>query len=275
MATSSSAKKVARVAAKSGSGTPAGANPNKGRNWMFAAAIVAIVGLGVGIVAFARAQTEPLDNKTPPRANLGNEEPSDHWHAAFAIEVCGTELAPLQDGATDPLGIHTHGDGLIHIHPFSRTASGERATMGKFFDQVGLTVTDTGFELPEGVTVDDKGSTVKEGETTCGGEEGELVMAKWTEAQTAETGNADTLIRDGFESVRFEEDYTAFTLAFVPKGSTDINPPSTSSEIEQLGAVDAGGGAAPDASGSVEIPTGEVPTGEVPTEDGSGSGGTG
>jgi hypothetical protein len=271
MATSSSAKKVARVAAKSGSGAPAGANPNKQRNWMFAAAIVAIIGLGVGIVAFARAQTEPLDNETPPRANLGNEEPSDHWHAAFAIEVCGTELAPLQDGSTDPLGIHTHGDGLIHIHPFSRTASGERATMGKFFDQVGLTVTDTGFELPEGVSVEDKGSTVKEGETTCGGEEAELVMAKWTEAQTAEAGNPDTVIRDGFGGVRFEEDYSAFTLALVPKGSTDINPPSSAADIEQLGATDAGGGGtAPATSGAVDIPTGEVPT-----EDGSGSGGNG
>jgi hypothetical protein len=270
MASSSSAKKVARVAAKSGSGAPAGANPNKQRNWMFAAGIVAIIGLGVGIVAFARAQTEPLDNKTPPRANLGNEEPSDHWHAAFAIEVCGTELAPLQDGATDPLGIHTHGDGLIHIHPFSRTASGERATMAKFFDQVGLTVTDTGFELPDGVTVEDKGSTVKAGETTCGGEEGELVMAKWVDAQSAEAGNADTVIREGFESVRFEEDYSAFTLAFVPKGSTDINPPSTAADIEQLGAVDAGGGSAPSSPGGAEIPTGELPT-----EDGSGSGGNG
>lgn len=194
MASSSSAKKVARVAAKSGAGSK-GAAPTKNRpNWLFALGIVAIVALGVGIVAYARARNEGLgDNSTAPKANLNDGEAFDHWHAAFAVSVCGNELEPLQDGATDPLGIHTHGDGLIHIHPFTRTASGERATLSKYFDQVGFTVTDSGFRLPEGMTTEDGGTTVQEGVTTCGGKEGELVLAHWKDAKSAPTSEPDKI----------------------------------------------------------------------------------
>lgn len=257
MASSSSAKKVARVAAKSGSGRPPSAAAAKQRNWLFAVAIVAIVLLGVGVVALARGKTEPLDNKKPPRANLQDGQPYDHWHSAFAIEVCGKELAAVQDGPTDVLGIHTHGDGLIHIHPFTRTASGNRATIGKFFDQTSLTVTDTGFQLPEGATVEGKGTTVKEGVTTCGGKEGELVMAFWKDAKTAQAGKPDKVITKDFSAARFTNDYSAYTLAFVPKGSKDIDPPSSAADIEQLGAADSGGSSAPTGSSD---PTGD-PTG--------------
>jgi hypothetical protein len=241
MATNSSAKKVARVAAKSGSGRPTGTAPDKQRNWLFAAAVVAIVALGIGIVAFARVENEGAgDNTTSPKANLQDGNPFDHWHAAFAVNVCGTEVSPLQDGVTDPLGIHTHGDGLIHIHPFTRSAAGDRATMSKYFGQVDFKVTDEGFQLPGGTTTEDGGTTVKEGETTCGGEPGELVLAHWADAVTAASSEPDEIIRSDFGSVRFAEDGGAFTLAFVAEGSTDIPAPSTAAEIETLGAIDEG-----------------------------------
>ena len=93
MASSSSAKKVARVAAKSGAGNAAGAQAAKNRNWLFVAGILVILAIGVGVVAMARSENQGLgDNSTPPKANLQNGDPFDHWHAAFAISVCGTEL---------------------------------------------------------------------------------------------------------------------------------------------------------------------------------------
>ena len=261
MASSSSAKKVARVAAKSGSGSPAASSSDSKRNWMFVAGIVAIVALGIGIVAFARSRNQGLgDNSTAPKANLADGEPFDHWHAAFAVEVCGTEVTALQDGATDPLGIHTHGDGLIHIHPFSRTASGDRATLQKFFDQVNFTVTDDGFELPAGTTVDGEGTTVVEGETTCGGEPGEVILAKWNVGSTAEGTEPDEIFREDFGSVRFTEDLAAYTLAFVPAGSTDVDAPSTSSNIAELGAADGGtSSGAPVSGGASDPATATVP----------------
>lgn len=268
MASSSSAKKVARVAAKSGSGKPAGASTGSGRNWMFGLGIVAIIALGIGVVAMARSENEGLgSNSTPPKANLQNGEPFDHWHAAFAIEVCGTELGPLQDGPTDVQGIHTHGDGLAHIHPFTRTAAGKRATLSRYFKQVGLTVTDTGFELPEGMEMEGGGTTVKEGETTCGGKEGELVLAHWKDAATAAGTEPDKIYRSGFGDIRFSEDLGAFTLAFVPKGSTDIAVPSAAAEIESLGAADAGG--TPTDGGATD----SVPTSDSDSEPDSGADG--
>lgn len=251
MASSSSAKKVARVAAKSGSGKPAGADPANNRNWLFALAIVAIVALGIGIVAFARDKNGGTSSNTAkPRANLTDGSPYDHWHAAFAIDVCGTELSPLQDGPTDILGIHTHGDGLIHIHPFTTQASGPRATLSRFFKQVSLKVTNDGFQLPKGMTVEGGGTTVKEGVTTCGGKPGEMVLAYWKDGKNAPTASKpDKIYRSNFGAVHFAGDLGAYTLAFVPKGSTDIKPPSSAADIEQLGAADAGS-ATPQSGGS-------------------------
>lgn len=272
MAGSSSAKKVARVAAKSGSGRPAGASDGSQRNWLFGVAIVVIIALGMGIVLFARDKNGGGgDNSTPPRANLQDGEPSDHWHAAFAVNVCGKEISPLQDGPTDVQGIHTHGDGLVHIHPFTRSAAGERATLSKFFKQVDFTVTDSGFQLPEGTTTEDGGTTVKEGVTTCGGEEGELVLAHWNDALTAASTPPDKIYRGDFGSVKFTEDGGAFTLAYVVKGSEDIPAPSSAAQIQELGAAD--GGAAPTSGGSQTVTIPDTTTAEGDgTSSGSGDG---
>lgn len=254
MASSSSAKKVARVAAKSGSGKPAGASTGSNRNWLFGLGIVAIFALGIGVVAMARGENEGYgDNSKAPKANLQNGDPFDHWHAAFAVEVCGKLLDPVPQAEPDVQGIHTHGDGLIHIHPFTRSAAGNRATLSKFFDQTGLKVTNTGFEVPEGMAMADGATTVKVGETTCGGKEGELVLAHWKDAATAAGTKPDQIIRKDFGKVKFTEDLGAYTLAFIAKGDTDqINPPTSAADIASLGAAD--GGAAPTDGSTGSVP---------------------
>ncbi len=228
MATSSSANKVARLASKSGGG----ANANKQANWIFPVAIGAILMLGIGIVVFARGENGGgNDASTKPRAQLSESQASDHWHASYAINICGKEQAPLADGATDVLGIHTHQDGLVHIHPFSLRASGKNATLKRFFDQTGITVTDTGIKLQDG-------KVYKEGETTCGGKPAELVVAHWKSALDAATTKPDQIFTKAFGSIRFTENYAAYTVAFVAKGTTDIPAPSTAAQVETLGACD-------------------------------------
>ncbi len=226
---------------------------------MFGLGIVLIIALGIGVVAMARSENGGLgDNSTPPKANLQNGQAFDHWHAAFAVEVCGKELGPLQDGPQDMQGIHTHGDGLVHIHPFTRTAAGKRATLERFFKQISFTVTDSGFELPKGMTMEGGGTTVKEGVTKCAGKDGELVLAHWKDAASAAGTKPDKIYRGNFPDVRFSEDLGAYTLAFVPKGSTDIDPPSSAADIESLGAADAGGssssGSGSSGGGSATVP---------------------
>src|SRR5688500_3616416 len=116
MGKASSSKKVAR-AARAGS-------TNKGperRALGFPLAIVAVVLLGTGLVVFSR---ENRDEAIPPTLN-------DHWHAAYGIWNCGEWEPVLVDAGQDLNGIHTHADGVIHIHPFSSASTGNRATLAR------------------------------------------------------------------------------------------------------------------------------------------------
>ena len=54
----------------------------------------------------------------------------DHWHASLAITICGERYVAPQF----PGGIHTHGDGVIHIHPNSDAEAGDHATLGRFLN---------------------------------------------------------------------------------------------------------------------------------------------
>ena len=218
MTSSSSTNKVARVAAKSSN-----KSKKKGANLLFPLVIVAIVASGIGVIAYARSKNVGTgDNTTPPRAQLADGSAYDHWHAAFAVNVCGKELGPFADIGADVLGIHAHaGEALIHIHPFSVAAASLKKRMGKFFDQVGLVVTDDGFKTPDG-------KVYKVGETTCGGKPTELVMAHWTKPMT-DPDAKPTIIRSGFAGIRFKADLEAFSLALVPKGETPALPAGVSS----------------------------------------------
>jgi hypothetical protein len=69
----------------------------------------------------------------------------DHWHARYQIVFCGWMLPPLPGF---PGGIHTHGDGVIHIHPGSRDEAGPHATLGAFFRSAGARLTGSSLELP-------------------------------------------------------------------------------------------------------------------------------
>ncbi len=233
MPSSSSAKKVARVAARSGTGQTSGAKAAKQRNWLFALAIVAIVAVGLGAVVFARnLNQDRTSNTTKPRAQVAAGKDFDHWHAAFAINVCGKELPAIPQPQTDPLGIHTHGEGLVHVHPFALAAAGQRATMARYWGLVGLKINDQGFKEPT------SGKVYKAGETTCAGKPTDLVLAYWKDGATAAGSKPDKIYTSDFPSVRFTKDLTAYTLALVPKGDRDIPAPSSAAEIETLGACD-------------------------------------
>ena len=120
MGKASSSKKVARAARAGGSSGP------KQRKLGFPLAIVAIVVLGVGLVAFARNDYTSAE-ATAPVVN------QDHWHAAYGVYVCDAFRPPVTDvSSDDTTGIHTHGDGIIHTHPFVASAAGKNATLGKW-----------------------------------------------------------------------------------------------------------------------------------------------
>lgn len=217
MGKASSAKKVARAARAGGT-----RRPGQRRALGFPAVIAAVVVLGVGLVVYARDSREA--NAAPRSA--ASDEP-DHWHAAYGLAFCGdfvhhTPGDFLVDIRPDTTGIHTHADGVIHIHPFIDSAAGLDARMRLFFSQVGLEVTDSRVTFPSG-------ETWVEGEDTCpvDGEDvpGQIVLAKWNDAQDAADGERpNDVFTEDFGNVRFQSDREYYTLAFVPEGQLENIP---------------------------------------------------
>ena len=129
-------------------------------------------------------------------------------------DVPGEYQPPFTDAHQDTQGIHTHGDGLIHIHPFVDSAAGRNATLGKFLDQVGVSMTDTTLTLATG-------KVFQEGVTKCaGGKDGELQVAKWNDVKDAAAGHKpNQIFTSGFDKIRLGAN-NSFTIAFMPAGST-------------------------------------------------------
>ncbi len=214
MGKASSSKKVAR-AARAG-GRTAG---NKQRNLLFPGVIGVIMVLGVALVAFAANDRKSETDVAPV---LG-----DHWHAAVGFYICD-QFEPDIAEFESRVGIHTHGDGVIHIHPSSADGAGENATLGAFLEGAGVTLTDTELTMGD--------QTWKEGDQKCGDEDGELVVAQWKDVESTDTEPA--LIRRDFDSIRFREDGEGYTIAFVPEGTTDIPKPESAAQLQTLGAAD-------------------------------------
>jgi hypothetical protein len=166
----------------------------------------------------------------------------------------------------DKLGIHTHQDGLIHIHPFQAAGAGKQATLGKFLDQVGMKASTSSIQLPAADPFDKR--TYKEGETTCGGKPASVQVVHWKNAVEASTGaKPEATITSDPGKIRFSEDLGAYTLAFVAKGTT-VPPPPASGEIEQKATVDSGasGAATPGASIPGDQPIPPELTASIPAE---------
>jgi hypothetical protein len=228
MGKASSSKKVARAARAGGrsSGT-------KQRNLLFPSVIGVIVLLGTALIAFA-ANDRKSEADVAPVAN------QDHWHAAIGVSVCGEAQPPTQEFES-PIGIHTHGDGVIHIHPFSDGGAGENATLGAYLEGAGIEVSDTT------LTIGDE--SWEEGEDECDGEAAELIVAQWKDVQSTDENPA--LIRRDFDDIRFRDDGEGYTIAFVPEGTTDIAKPESAAQLAELGAADA--------ATATSVPEGEAP----------------
>ena len=165
MARSAAAKKVAKAASTGAGGKGAGSE----RKILFPAAMTLVALLGVVLIFVARGQRSDL-------APAGDPGTDDHWHTAYDIYVCD-ELDPTvfaNDSEDDRTGIHTHGDGLIHIHPFVSTVTGQYATLGAFFNENQTAFDDDSFELPNG-------NVVSEEDFTCAGESTEIRVLKWNQ----------------------------------------------------------------------------------------------
>jgi hypothetical protein len=222
MGKASSAKKVARAARAAG-----GRRYGQRRALGFPVVLTLVVVGGIALVVWARFQREATAHPRPAT----EDSPGDHWHAAYAINICGTVQPPDSDfNNEDPYGIHTHGDSVIHIHPFLNSAGGQNATMGRYFDTINLQVDDTSITLPDG-------TRYEEGTDDCDGEPAQLVVARWDSAAEAAEGEKPSQIyTSDFRDIRFRNDREAFTIAFLPEGA-DVPAPDSISQLDNLSDV--------------------------------------
>ena len=186
------------------------ANPGGSRVPWFSISIAAMLALGLTAVLGLAQQRESI-------AGIAPEAFEDHWHTSFSINSCGEWLPPTSD-TEHGNGIHSHADGLIHIHPSSTAASGPNATLGEFLEPAGATLSDDQYlpgrgELP--TVLDEAGG--------CNGEPAELVLAVWSSDDlTAEP----EVIRSGLADYQFRTDGQIFTLALLPFGEVVPQSPT-------------------------------------------------
>jgi hypothetical protein len=235
MGKASSAKKVARAARAGGRGT---AGPK--RQWGYPVAIAAIVVVGVLLIAFARGTNETASAESPA---VG-----DHIHNAYGIYVCDTFLPPLTDQIQDTTGLHTHGGGLIHIHPFNSGASGKKATLAKWGETTGITFSSDGF------TVD--GTEYTNG-YDCNGQPATVSLYVWSADDLA----AGPQIYTGADIGKFRLDTNrnVLTLAVVPEG-TDVPVPDSTTALDNIDPVTDNVATTVPATDSTTDPTAESTT---------------
>jgi plastocyanin len=81
------------------------------------------------------------------RSAIGAPRIGDHWHATLAMFV-GDEQQPRIGETPVNQGIHTHGDGMIHIHPNVPAGEGGGASLENFFGDQGGTLTGSEWQIP-------------------------------------------------------------------------------------------------------------------------------
>jgi hypothetical protein len=276
VAPSSSAKKVARLASR-GKGKKVRFQGGS----VFPIAVILVVLLGLLAIVYGR-QSRPADGSGVPRVNNGANADA-HWHAAFGIYICDTFQPKIvgtkEETGVDPttgksvllndkfklLGIHSHGDGIIHYHPSSTKSSGNRAKLGVFLDVYDIKLTSSELVMP----ADQGGDKWSTKDTKCGGKATNLVVRVWPKYSNKNDFH-DTVT--DFNNIRILNDGMVFVVAFVPKG-TDIPQPDWAAQLPTLGASDggtviaptttiAGGAATTTVAGAT---TGSSVTGSTPT----------
>ena len=216
MARSAAAKKVAKAASAGGSGR----SFRPRRDILFPAAMLLVVLLGVVLILVARGERAENAPAGPPR--LG-----DHWHSLYAIYNCDDFILDVYPNDVDDVtGIHTHGDGLIHIHPFVSTVTGQFATIGAFMREIEFELTDSSLELPDRTVLDESGDGCASPDPSSDDPAvaepgGELRVLRWETLQAEKALGFSDNLRD----VRFLDDGQIFVFAYVHPGVEDADIP--------------------------------------------------
>ena len=84
----------------------------------------------------------------------------DHWHASYQVYICGERQPDFPPWES---GVHTHGDGIIHIHPFEAFEEGRGSRLVKFFEYGGGLLTQSEMRMPGSTLTIQNGNTCPDG----------------------------------------------------------------------------------------------------------------
>ena len=237
MATSSSAKKLARLASR-----------GKGKKVRFQGGttfptIVAVVSaVMLLLVVYSRA--------TVPAEETGAPQPGDNWSIAYGIRVCD-EWLPSLTGTADELDADvstgdmtavetgSDADGIIHYHPQTGGNTGRKAKLGVFLNQYGIKLSDTRLELPESQVAAGETRVWDTADFECDGKETQVRVRVWDDY----TSGAFVDNVTDFSSLRFTRSGMVFAIAIVPKDA-EIPQPDSAQTLADLGVIGAGSGSA-------------------------------
>lgn len=105
-------------------------------------------GVIVALVVFV-ALFRPHTGTTLATAAEGLQLPKlgDHWHASLDVYVCGEKQPQFP---FFPGSFHSHGDGVIHLHPETQRDEGAQNNLAKYFSGAGAVLTNTSLRMPGG-----------------------------------------------------------------------------------------------------------------------------
>jgi hypothetical protein len=213
VATSSSAKKIARLAEAS--------KNRKGRKVrmqggsLFPTMIFVIVVLGVGLIAYSRQSQERVSALDTAKQT---------YFTAFGIYKCDSFIENLPDATQlgdDPAslkpGAFIESPGVVRWEP--QVLSGERrAKLETIFELYGLKVTNDSIEFPSTLNND----------TKCGDKDATVQVVVWdTKAASSKVSIAE------LGNVRLTGNGMAITLAFVAK-DVEVPQPVTVTDLDLL-----------------------------------------
>ena len=203
--------------------------PKRRRGGSFAwnVAIAVIVIVGVVAVLLTRGSSGSDPGSGPPRAaNTTTGQPQDHWHTYLGVDICGQWLSPVpafeepvgSTAGTQPAGIHSHGDGLIHTHPYRASEEGNNATLGKYAGYGDWSVSSDSIDAWTGPNGKPDQKSWSNGDTCPFGQyKGEKGRIVWAVDGKPRTGNP---------SDYHQQDGETIAIGFLPKGADLGFPPA-------------------------------------------------
>ncbi len=152
----------------------------------------------------------------------------DHWHSVYGVWDCTAmngvgDWVPAFQSDRDDSGIHSHQDGLIHIHPFSERSAGKNARLGVWADTMGITIADDAITLVSG-------RVLSEGQM-CGLQNDEpavVHLRRWVlDLQVLDDPTMPpTVVSANLADERFYNDREVWIIAYAPLDTEIPLPPS-------------------------------------------------